>query len=86
MPRDLASDWQVWCEFLGENVVADQLRNIESNIAVWEEQGEEALGPRAAELKAGTPSPSPSAPSPSAAARASASNRQSSRAADAQQA
>ena len=43
-----------WTMFLGEsnrNIFA----NVESNIKVWEEQGEAALGKRAEELKAGPP-------------------------------
>ena len=39
-----------WTQFLGESA-SHIFANIESNIKVWKEQGEAALGERAAELK-----------------------------------
>ena len=41
-----------WCQFLGEECMRDVYANVESNVLVWQEQGEEVLGDRLAVLKA----------------------------------
>jgi len=41
-----------WCDFLGEECLRDVYANVESNVLVWQEQGEEVLGDRLALIKA----------------------------------
>ena len=47
--------YEEWCQWLGGTTEHDCVENIKANIKMWEDNGEEVLGDRLAEIKTRPP-------------------------------